>query len=355
MYNYKLFGYFYLKRFYMKNYIFGAINILLLCSCAVSNIPVQPSNSPSAVPSVIISSSSEPTSSPIISTSPSIEPSVIPSSTASPTPNPSPSISPELNAENNIPNTNKDFKIEFSNVPSSDLNIYLNNLGNGLIVRSHLIKKVENFVIQNTEYKVSESIDIGKTSMFINDQGNGFIIWGSPNMGCIDECIDQNNKISFRKITNYLPTGDEIIIDQGTDLAYPDVASKIDNNGNGLIIWSKGFDQQKRLFAVKVENSIISGTKYEYQDILDIPSERLKSVTGNPVSIYLSANNNVLSDVYATTYSNQILLSNFSNSIKANPAISLNKNGSGLVVWLDSRDSNRLSVYGRYLKNYIAQ
>lgn len=325
-------------------------NIILLSSlafivgCATTNIVNTPNVGSSASPSP---------SSSINSTVPSSSP------TASPIP---------IVRDYSFPEKKGNFIIN----TLYDRNYYgvkvnLDEKGNGIIVGKKLIK-VNSFVIDNQSYDYAQGTEPTNFSINTDSNGNGLIVWAEEGVGCADFCEPRKYSLRGRKLENYLPVGNNFVVDN--DVA-PEIQSyiKLDNSGNGKIIYLfnyRYYEKDVMNFAVQSQER-----KAYIESTADLTPKTDRSINDNGsgavVNIEDSENKNQQGSTTKSIFlrkieNNQIIdnklpVADNIFTLSQTPIIDLNKNGDGLVVWIDTinRPFQSAVVYARYVSNYIPQ
>src|SRR5690606_30911329 len=93
--------------------------------------------------------------------------------------------------------------------------ISINESGNGLLFYNHNMKRIKDFVFTDEEFNFDNDKypSLSVNTIAINDNGDGFVFWTNPTY--ISTGFDNtkvNNYVVGKKIENYNPVGEEIII-----------------------------------------------------------------------------------------------------------------------------------------------
>lgn len=322
------------------------ITLFLITACVA-----QPNNNINITPLPSASINTLPTNSPKPTESP------IPSPTTTPLSYPFPDIKGS-------------FKVNALS-GSFDLSIYLDNLGNGVIVSNKLVK-VKNFIIEEQSYDYAKTTVGQHTTVNLDNKGNGLIVWGEAPYGCAGDCFSRDSYIWSRKIENYIPVGDVNIVEQSPEISTANPFLKLDENGNGKLIYlvvdkthykdvigfeiqkeRKNYQENKDLLIESVRKSVNSkgngGIVYqEYKkEEFDYPRPTSETI------FFRRIENNQMVD-------EPIPLSLDKYSLKSDPIINLNENGDGIILWHDSYSGDCLycggfSTYARYVSNFNIQ
>jgi hypothetical protein len=322
-----------------------------------------------------------------ISTAPSYQPmvTIIPSSvTAMPTTQPTALPSPVITATPlpyTFPDTKETFIIDAfipkdKPFPNSgyEVSMSLDEIGNGVIVSNNLVK-VNNFRIENELHDFTQGTYGASTSVSVNSKGTGLIIWGEGGYGCTDYCPPTTGHIWGRKLENYLPSGDYFVIDEDLTLNTAKPYLKIDESGNGKIIYfGSGFVYGNgKAYYKDVQNFQVQGERKEFTDEVKTLSEDLKTSINNQgkgAMVYHLDQIEPVDESSQSIFLKKIIDNKVSDapvkisinrwSIKGEPVIDLNQNGDGLVLWSDSFSGECLYCHGflihaRYINNFNPQ
>lgn len=223
------------------------------------------------------------------------------------------------------PEIKGDLVINKTSLPSSVAPIsFLNNDGTGIIVWEGNARKLINFQPVGDEYRIG--YDFGNGSISLNSKGNGVIVWSSALTASIG--APPPAKFYARRIENYLPVEEQILIrDKDIPItfgSYCIATAKIDENGNGLILW----------YSTKSFNSIeISNFKILKENVKEIP-------TKEKIWPYLAFENK------------KIVIKEMPIGAGI-PNIDIDEKGNGSINWQEMSDNNQNKIFLQKIENYL--
>ncbi|MFN4152044.1 MAG: hypothetical protein ACK4IX_13975, partial [Candidatus Sericytochromatia bacterium] len=160
-----------------------------------------------------------------------------------------------------------DFKSDYSTTGSQkDISISVNNDGNGFIVWSEqdlsttyqiFAQRVKGFNVVGNPMQVNNTISTSceLPSVSINTSGNGVIVWKSLE--------GSYSQIRMTEILNYEIdlTSDNLVLSNTSNQSMPHV--KINENGDGLVVWQDDRNSKWDIYAVKIAGLSIGGSNFK--------------------------------------------------------------------------------------------
>lgn len=291
------------------------------------------------------------------------------------------------------------FTLPIFSASSKDISTNVNDDGNGFIVWSEkgesgtyiiFAQRIKGFNPVGDIFNVNHTSidDCDLPSISINSSGNGVIVWRS-----LEGAYTQ---IRMTKILNYdiQMSSDNLVLSNNSNQSMPHV--KINENGDGLVVWQDDRNSKWDIYGVKISNLSIGGSNFKVnQDaslddtinpkvyvedngygivawtrgnhIYSMPIGTFSTLLTFDQQLIFGDTSNAKSDIYAKSDGTGIVVADnndkkisgrFLNSFqptassfvvsdnivsnKKNPSIVVKSSGNGLIVWDDDRESSSL-------------